>query len=82
MAARLVPDDYSSLLDKYDTFLLDCDGVLWNGDTIVDGVTDVLSILRSKRMPPHSIPDLELTASSREEHYIRYKQCLQVEGRL
>jgi 4-nitrophenyl phosphatase len=55
MAARLVPDDYSSLLDKYDTFLFDCDGVLWNGDTIVDGVKDVLSMLRSKRTPPSRI---------------------------
>jgi hypothetical protein len=82
MATRLVPDDYSSLLDKHDTFLFDCDGVIWNGDSIVDGVIDVLSMLRSKRTPLHSIPDLELTTSFREEHYIRYKQCHQVEGRL
>jgi hypothetical protein len=82
MAARLVPDDYSSLLDKYDTFLFDCDGVLWNGDIIVDGVKDVLSMLRSKRTPPSRIHDSRTHRVSREEHYIRYKQCHQVEGRL
>lgn len=48
MAIRLSPNDYSALIDKYDTFLFDCDGVLWNGDAIVDKVIDVLAMLRSK----------------------------------
>lgn len=50
MSTRLIPDDYRTLLDKYDTFLFDCDGVLWNGDTIVDGTIEVLRMLRSKSM--------------------------------
>jgi len=41
-------EEYSTLVDKYDTFLFDCDGVLWNGESVVDGVIDVLSMLRSK----------------------------------
>jgi 4-nitrophenyl phosphatase len=52
MVARLnTREEYATLLDKYDTFLFDCDGVLWNGDLVVEGVTDVLGLLRSKRTP-------------------------------
>jgi 4-nitrophenyl phosphatase len=39
--------DYSALLDKYDTWMFDCDGVLWHGDRIIDGVVEVLEMLRS-----------------------------------
>ncbi len=47
MAARLsTRGDYISLLDKYDTWLFDCDGVLWQGDTLVEGATEVLQLLR------------------------------------
>ncbi|TBU41099.1 2-phosphoglycolate phosphatase [Dichomitus squalens] len=47
MAARLsTREDYASLLDKYDTWLFDCDGVLWQGDKLIDGATDVLQLLR------------------------------------
>jgi 4-nitrophenyl phosphatase len=41
--------DYAELIEKYDTFLFDCDGVLWNGDHIIQGVAEVLGYLRSKR---------------------------------
>lgn len=37
---------YEALLDKYDTWLFDCDGVLWNGDRLVDGAKEVLGMLR------------------------------------
>jgi len=54
MATRLnTHEEYAALLGNYDTFLFDCDGVLWNGDSIVDGVTDVLSMLRSKSERGH-----------------------------
>jgi len=33
-------------LDKYDTWLFDCDGVLWNGDKLVEGAKEVLEMLR------------------------------------
>lgn len=47
MATRLsTREDYASLLDKYDTWLFDCDGVLWQGDTLVEGATEVLQLLR------------------------------------
>ncbi|KAM5536796.1 hypothetical protein V8D89_009514 [Ganoderma adspersum] len=46
-AARLSSrEDYADLLDKYDTWLFDCDGVLWQGDKLIDGATDVLKLLR------------------------------------
>lgn len=49
MAKRLsTKEDYTTLLEKYDTFLFDCDGVLWNGDKPVEGVIDVLKMLRAK----------------------------------
>jgi len=37
------------LLDKYDTWMFDCDGVLWHGDRLIDGAVDVLDLLRSRK---------------------------------
>lgn len=41
-------DDYESLLDKYDTWMFDCDGVLWHEDRPIDGAVEVLDILRKR----------------------------------
>jgi 4-nitrophenyl phosphatase len=40
--------DYTALLDRYDTFLLDCDGVIWAGPNLIPKVKVVLDLLRSK----------------------------------
>lgn len=48
MSARLSsPEDYTKLLDAYDTWMFDCDGVLWNGDSTVEGAIEVLKLLRT-----------------------------------
>jgi len=52
MSARLDtknPERYQELLAKYDTWMFDCDGVLWHGDRLIDGATEVLQILRSHK---------------------------------
>ncbi|CAA7263337.1 unnamed protein product [Cyclocybe aegerita] len=41
-------EQYEALLDSYDTWLFDCDGVLWRGDHLIDGVVEVLDILRRR----------------------------------
>jgi len=41
--------EYAKLIEKYDTFLFDCDGVLWNGEHVVQGAAEVMRYLRSKR---------------------------------
>ena len=51
MSARLDtknPERYQELLDKYDTWMFDCDGVLWRGDRLIDGAVEVLQLLRSQ----------------------------------
>ncbi|KAK2463339.1 hypothetical protein APHAL10511_004650 [Amanita phalloides] len=49
MAACLTTaQEYATLLAKYDTWMFDCDGVLWRGDDIIQGVIDVLAILRDQ----------------------------------
>ena len=40
---------YAELIEKYDTFLFDCDGVLWTGEQVIQGVAEVMAYLRSKR---------------------------------
>ncbi|KAI5289300.1 hypothetical protein KEM55_006741 [Ascosphaera atra] len=35
-------------LDNYDTFLFDCDGVLWSGNKLFDRTVETLEMLRSK----------------------------------
>jgi len=36
----------AELLDKTDVFIFDCDGVIWKGDSLIDGVPAVLDMLR------------------------------------
>ncbi|KAF8064922.1 HAD-like domain-containing protein [Lyophyllum atratum] len=49
MSTRLsTAQQYAALLDKYDTWMFDCDGVLWHGDRLIDGAVDVLEMLRRK----------------------------------
>ncbi|PBK90704.1 2-phosphoglycolate phosphatase [Armillaria gallica] len=50
MSTRLSSaEDYASLIDKYDTWMFDCDGVLWHGDRLIDGAVDVLRLLRDRK---------------------------------
>lgn len=42
------PERYRELLEKYDTWMLDCDGVLWHDDRLIDGAVEFLEILRSQ----------------------------------
>lgn len=41
-------EEYAELIDNYDTFLFDCDGVLWSGDDLIPGAKEVLENLRAK----------------------------------
>ncbi|XP_071921062.1 phosphoglycolate phosphatase 2 [Coffea arabica] len=43
----LTPNDVKDLLHSVDAFLFDCDGVIWRGDVLIDGVRDTLDMLRS-----------------------------------
>ncbi|KAK4196489.1 putative 4-nitrophenylphosphatase [Triangularia verruculosa] len=35
-------------IDRFDVFLLDCDGVIWSGDHVFEGVVETLEYLRSR----------------------------------
>jgi len=37
----------SELLDKTDVFIFDCDGVIWKGDSLIEGVPATLAMLRA-----------------------------------
>ncbi|GJN69039.1 4-nitrophenylphosphatase [Purpureocillium lilacinum] len=37
-----------AFIDQFDTFLFDCDGVLWSGDHVFEGVPETISMLRSR----------------------------------
>ncbi|RHZ87076.1 hypothetical protein Glove_40g63 [Diversispora epigaea] len=37
---------YDSFLDKFDTFLIDCDGVIWHHNTLIPEVREVLELFR------------------------------------
>ncbi|XP_035846403.1 phosphoglycolate phosphatase 1A, chloroplastic isoform X2 [Helianthus annuus] len=40
--------DADALIDSVETFIFDCDGVIWKGDKLIDGVPETLELLRSK----------------------------------
>ncbi|TEB32861.1 p-nitrophenyl phosphatase [Coprinellus micaceus] len=49
MAVRIsTAEEYEALLRDYDTWLFDCDGVLWRGDHSIEGVIQVLDMLRRR----------------------------------
>ncbi|TPX58771.1 hypothetical protein SpCBS45565_g07917 [Spizellomyces sp. 'palustris'] len=41
-------EEIEAFIDSIDTFLLDCDGVIWSGNHVIDGVQEVLDLLRAK----------------------------------
>ncbi|OZJ02631.1 hypothetical protein BZG36_03840 [Bifiguratus adelaidae] len=41
-------EDLAALLDKYDNWLFDCDGVLWHGNKLLPGIAEAMKLLRSK----------------------------------
>lgn len=74
--------EYAKVIEQYDTFLFDCDGVLWNGDHVIQGAAEVIGYLRSKR----TLTNCEYQAidrySCREERHLRHQQCDQSTRRL
>lgn len=44
--SKLNSVEVASFLDSFDTVLTDCDGVLWTGDTAIDGSVNALNQLR------------------------------------
>ncbi|KAK3900451.1 HAD-like domain-containing protein [Staphylotrichum tortipilum] len=38
----------NEFIDQFDVFLLDCDGVIWSGDHVFEGVPETLELLRSR----------------------------------
>ncbi|GBG75089.1 Phosphoglycolate phosphatase (PGPase)-like protein [Chara braunii] len=41
-------EDAASLIDSVETFIFDCDGVIWKGDKLIEGVPETLDFLRAK----------------------------------
>ncbi|EED12246.1 4-nitrophenylphosphatase [Talaromyces stipitatus ATCC 10500] len=42
------PAALNEFIDRFDTFLFDCDGVLWSGDHTFPGTAETLELLRSR----------------------------------
>lgn len=75
MSRRLsAPPDYAALLDKYDTWMFDCDGVLWQGDKLIDGAVEVLRLLRERSplIDTQILPLILVFALYREASLIRH----------
>ncbi|EFJ06782.1 hypothetical protein SELMODRAFT_272252 [Selaginella moellendorffii] len=47
-AAKAAPylDDAAQLIKSVETFIFDCDGVIWKGDKLIEGVPETLDMLR------------------------------------
>ncbi|MBA0707575.1 hypothetical protein Golax_019609 [Gossypium laxum] len=41
-------ENADELIASVETFIFDCDGVIWKGDKLIDGVPETLDMLRSK----------------------------------
>ena len=46
-ASRLCESEAKALVDATETFIFDCDGVIWKGDSLIEGVPETLDLLRS-----------------------------------
>jgi phosphoglycolate phosphatase len=47
-ARRLAPSQRGALLGGVDAFIFDCDGVIWKGSTLIEGVSATLDMLRRR----------------------------------
>jgi len=47
-AQKLRDEDKENFVDAVETFIFDCDGVIWKGDSIIPGVPETLDMLRAK----------------------------------
>ncbi|CAK7239268.1 MAG: p-nitrophenyl phosphatase [Sporothrix thermara] len=59
----------SAFLDKFDTFLIDCDGVLWSGDHVFDGIPETIKLLQSKGK--RTVFVTNNSTKSRKEYYAK-----------
>ena len=46
MVKRMQNEDAQKLLDSTKMFIFDCDGVIWRGDEVIEGVPETLDMLR------------------------------------
>ena len=63
---------YKNLLDAHDTWMFDCDGVLWHGDKPIDGAIKLLETLRALSQCTHQSIfrfHLRLISTSQREKY-------------
>eukprot|EP00904_Undaria_pinnatifida_P004698 jgi/Undpi1/14229/HiC_scaffold_9.g03878.m1 len=44
--SQRLADPVGQMLDKTDVFIFDCDGVIWKGDSLIEGIPSVLDRLR------------------------------------
>ncbi|KAI8328982.1 HAD-like domain-containing protein [Chlamydoabsidia padenii] len=42
------PQEHNEFIDKFDNFLFDCDGVLWDGSVLIPGILEAMQKLREK----------------------------------
>ncbi|KAK7735912.1 p-nitrophenyl phosphatase [Cytospora paraplurivora] len=63
----------NEFLDKFDTFLLDCDGVLWSGDHIFPGVKETIDLLQSKDPGKRTVFVTNNSTKSRAEYLKKFK---------
>jgi len=47
IGAKLTPATAATLIDSVDVFIFDCDGVIWKGDSLIEGVPAILDKLRA-----------------------------------
>lgn len=45
--SQRLADPVGQMLDKTDVFIFDCDGVIWKGDSLIEGIPSVLDRLRA-----------------------------------
>ena len=43
----ITEEEKRALLDKTDVFVFDCDGVIWKGDSLIEGVPETLEMLKA-----------------------------------
>eukprot|EP00670_Eutreptiella_braarudii_P005575 CAMPEP_0174285700 /NCGR_PEP_ID=MMETSP0809-20121228/9436_1 /TAXON_ID=73025 ORGANISM="Eutreptiella gymnastica-like, Strain CCMP1594" /NCGR_SAMPLE_ID=MMETSP0809 /ASSEMBLY_ACC=CAM_ASM_000658 /LENGTH=474 /DNA_ID=CAMNT_0015381539 /DNA_START=28 /DNA_END=1452 /DNA_ORIENTATION=+ len=46
-SAMITEEEKRALLDKTDVFVFDCDGVIWKGDSLIEGVPETLEMLKA-----------------------------------
>eukprot|EP00833_Pecoramyces_ruminatium_P014587 jgi/Orpsp1_1/1188619/evm.model.d7180000066132.1 len=63
-------NDIKNFFDSYDTFIFDCDGVIWRANNLIKGVKEALTLMKKKNKKTIFVTNN--STKTREEYFKKF----------